>query len=128
VKTRDAEIDALQTLDAFIEKYGDENQTMAVMRDALIELAARAMLGASGVIFTCDPASDNCPVCAAMALAGRRAHEINSAALPVSWTSLAERTAALDRWRAVIATEVKRSFPAGSPDRPAAKRLDGSAS
>src|SRR3984893_13790761 len=35
---RDPEIDALQSLAAFIEKYGDGRQTMGAMRDALIEL------------------------------------------------------------------------------------------
>jgi hypothetical protein len=48
------------------------------MQFALIELAARAMLGAAGVIYTRDPASDDCPLCKAMALTGRRAHEIGT--------------------------------------------------
>jgi hypothetical protein len=31
-----------------------------------------------------------------------------------------ERRKALNRWHATVATEVMRSFPVGSPDRPAA--------
>jgi hypothetical protein len=67
--------DVLATLDAFVERYGTGTYEQLYL--ALIELAARAVLGAGAVVLVADSKSDICPFCAAGEIAKRYAHEID---------------------------------------------------
>jgi hypothetical protein len=50
--------DVLATLDAFVERYGTGTYEQLYL--ALIELAARAVLGAGAVVLVADSKSDIC--------------------------------------------------------------------
>ena len=67
------EKDVLGVLEAFVARHGAG--TFGELHAALIELAARSILGAAAIRLMDAPDADACPFCLTAQEASRRAHE-----------------------------------------------------